>query len=413
VQNERFERTNREVEHSHDQDHSVRAGYEIAFEELRNLVRERLDSKVITLYRQVQQRLPPHIGNFMNWANCRRTLQRIRNRAFPPCTSLVQLQNYLEDVNSAVFQQYGTLHGNPFYVGSVEGMMMFANMTLIDNLPGLVELFIDGTFNVTPFDSRQLLVVLAELQGRPRPIFYAIMNTQLIVDYQPVFEFMRDAVFGPDRQVMSIMKDFEQAIRTAAANVWPNAQSKGCNFHHDQALEKNAKQTAGLVGKLGSGTKHRFILLMFMRISLLPLNRIDAGFEACLDQIQDFDINNADFTAADFDEFIEYFQNTWFVRFPRELWCVSDEIRRTNNHVEGHNRKIKETIEENPNPWEFLIGLRDLMIDATMQYERDRRVNAEPPRDLSRLSAPLEEALHKLANGQFTELDFLRFMAAS
>jgi hypothetical protein len=413
VANGQFERTNALIEHSHDHNHSNRAAVETAYARMRQLVRERLDRKVYSLYTEVQDVLPPEVGSYLNWANVRLTLQRIRNRMFPACANLAELQTLLEDTNGQVYQQLGMLHGGPLYVGSVNDQMMFANVRLIDHLPDLVDIFIDGTFKVTPFKSRQLLVILAELQGRPRPIFYAIMEAQDIEAYEIILRFFQDTLLTAQRTVISCMKDFEQAITAAVSNVWPNAASKGCNFHFNQALERKAKSTRGLGGKLAAGTKYRKILLMFMRISLLPIHRINAGFEAILGQILYYDTQDEEFDGADWDEFVTYFRHTWFVRFPPELWCVSDEFRRTNNNVEGHNRKIKIIIPKNPSAWKFLVGIRALMIDATNKFESDRRNEAPPPRDLSRLTVPLANALRQLANGDIDEQRFLRIMAAS
>lgn len=145
---------------------------------------------------------------------------------------------------------------------------------------------------------------------------------------------------------------------------------------------------------------------MFFRISLLPIERLKVGFEALLDHIQERG-DDEDFNPDDFDGLIDYYYNTWLVRFDPATWCVSQRDRRTNNNVEGHNRKIKTHIDINPSPWEFLQGIRDLMIDASIKLARDLRVNAGPPPDLSLLSEPLTVALRRLNDDEIDELGFL------
>lgn len=398
------------IPHSHQGNHHIRAEYESALQRMRELVREQINRGVKEIYSEVYGGLSLEAAGYVNWENCRQTLQRIRHRLHPPCQNLDDLEALLEDEQGPVFEQYGQIHGERIYIGAVNGQMLFANQTLISHLPGVVELYVDGTFGVTPFRARQLLVVMAELQGRPRPIMYAIMSSQTTADYESILRFLGVALLGVRRAVLSVTSDFEQAIRAAVLNVWPQAEIIGCNFHHCQALERHAKQSPGLAGgKLADGTPYRHILRMFKRISLLPLRRIDAGFAAILDYIQEQG-DEEGFEPDDFDEFAQYFQQTWFTRFTPTLWCVSDRDRRTNNNVEGHNRKIKGEIHENPSPWEFLQGLRDLMLDACGKFERDRRTNAPPPEDLSLITVRLKAALQRLINDEIDELEFLKTM---
>lgn len=399
-----FERTSA-VQHSHENDHQVRADYEGAYSRLRVLAKTRLNTRLVYLHREVHGELSLEAASFLVWENVRRNLQRIRCNVLPPCHNLEELEAHLENEKGQIFELFGRLYGERFYIGSVEGQIMFGNLNFIDRLPDLVELYVDGTFGVVPFKARQLLVILAELHGKPRPIFYAIMQSQTTGDYCSIFRFATE-LLGVNRRVLTVTSDFEQSLRAAVRNVWPQADLVGCNFHHLQALEKNAKQSPGLAGgKLIPGTIHRQLLNMFFRVSLLPLDRLERGFAGLLDHIQE--LGNDDFDPTDFDEFINYFYQTWFVRFVPSSWCVSHRDRRTNNHVEGHNRKIKTYIDNNPSPWELLQGLRDLMIDASSKLARDLRINAPPPANLSLLSIPLTVALRRLNAGEIDELEFI------
>lgn len=405
-----FTRTS-QVQHSHPGNHQLRADCESAYQRLRALVRERLDQRVVSLHKVFIRDLSLEVSSFLCWENCRSTLQRVRNQLMPPCSSLEELEAYLEDEEGPMYELFGRLYGRTIYVGSVNNQMMFANLHLIDQLANIVRLYIDGTFGVTPFKARQLLVVMGDLRGQPRPLFYSIMSSQTTNDYEVIFRFLSDVILQEHREVVSVMADFEQSIRAAVRSIWPQAELSGCNFHHTQALEKNAKQCPGLAGgKLIDGTIHRKILRMFTRISLLPLQRIATGYAALLDFIQEQAFENDfddDFDPDDFDGFIAYFEHTWFTRFLPSTWCVSDKDRRTNNNVEGHNRKIKTMIDPNPSPWEFIQGLRDLMIAASVKLEKERRTNAPPPKDLSKLTVPLRLALQRLNADEIDEIGFL------
>jgi hypothetical protein len=146
------------------------------------------------------------------------------------------------------------------------------------------------------------------------------------------------------------------------------------------------------------------ILKMFMRLSLLPLERVDVGLSSLLGFIKDIGLSD------DFEEFVKYFKTTWLVRFPVKTWCVSDQERRSNIHLEGYNSLVKRTILKKPTLWDFLDGLMSLAHDASASFFSDRRTNAHPLPDRSELTVPLQEALQKFQANEVNELGFLAIM---
>lgn len=230
----------------------------------------------------------------------------------------------------------------------------------------------------------------------------------MATDYQNVFEFIRDAIFSHDgtfREPVHATLDFEQGMRLALINTWPNVVRHGCNFHYCQAIRRHARSIESLSASLTGGTKHHFILVMFMRLSMLPLDKIEIGYHALLSFIRDQNLKN------DFSSFISYFNRTWLVRFPKETWCVNGLNRRTNNNIEGYNNRIKISIPLNPSPWKFLEGLNDLAHDAITSFDADKLRNTQPPPDRSTLTSLLNDAMDELNRGVIDELQFLKKMA--
>jgi hypothetical protein len=297
------------------------------------------------------------------------------------------------------------LRNKDFYQGSVGGQVIFANLELTDELPSRFSVYIDGTFGVTPYDSRQLLVILAELEYKPRPIVFALMTEKSAEKYQIIFQFIQDAIFGPHRGPNSLMSDFESAIISAIKKVWPGVPEKGCNFHFGKAVRKNAKQISELSVNLTSDTIHEHVLSMFIRLSFLPVNNIKTGYDSLLKYVHENNIYGA------FKKFIAYFHSTWMVRFPPELWSVGEEHRRTNNNLEGFNNKIKHHIPNKPSGWVFLDGLLALCYDASSSFFADRLKNAPPPRDQSYITETLNGNLLALAFGEINEMEFLKNMS--
>lgn len=209
---------------------------------------------------------------------------------------------------------------------------------------------------------------------------------------------------GVKRTPKMAVSDFERAIHLALVKVWPDIQCSGCNFHYCQALGRKARKLGVLVGDIDYRKISHKGLLMFMRLSLLPLDRIDAGIEACYLFLRANDLNTS------FEPFVAYFKRTWLESYPKELWCVSDRERRTNNNVEGYNNYLKHRIPLDPHPWVFAARLFDVAVDATATFDYEVNNNVPPPPDRSKMSIPLASALEALREGRIVEIEFLHLL---
>ncbi|KAG5682152.1 hypothetical protein PVAND_011524 [Polypedilum vanderplanki] len=398
-----FSRTN-QVAHIHDH-HEMLASFKEAYHELKLKAKEdRRPLRVI--HRETLREQTLEIAGMLAWKNVRKTLQRIRAAEMPICRNLQEFVELLELEDGPIYERFGHLRGQSFYCGSIEGLPVFANKELIRALPEDFDMYVDGTFSVTPFKTRQLLVVLAELQGRPRPICYAIMTAQSQKQYAAVFTLMNMAVFsfdGVKRKPVSVTCDFEKAMRRGLVEVWPGINCYGCNFHFCQALRRKATSMTELACKVTGFSQHHQTLRMFMRLSLLPRDRVPTGLIGLLEHI-----NQSPAISQDFCSFVEYFQRTWVRRFPIEEWCVSERIRRTNNHLEGYNNYIKQAIDHHPTPFVFLDSLLSLAHEASANYQSDLQRCAPPLIDRSRITEPLKAALKDLTENKINELEFLK-----
>jgi hypothetical protein len=396
-----FVRTNR-VQHSHP-DHALKAEYEIAYAKLREAVHRERRREVRSIHREEIRSMGAETAGLLAWSRVRRTIQRIRQLSMPSCSSFDELTRLLEE-NDDVYFTYGTLRETVFYHGAIEGHLVFANRELVAALDEMPEIYVDATYGITPFRTHQLLVVLAELFGRPRPIAFAVMKGKMQKDYAAVFTLLKRGVLSFDgvfRTPVSATCDFELGLRNGLKDVWPDIKTIGCNFHFHQCLRRKAASIDTLSTKITGQTSHHTVLFLFMRLSFLPLDRINIGFDAIINYINSQDL------AVDYAEFISYFKKTWFKRYPKEQWEVSGRLRRTNNNVEGYNNFLKLSIPPNPNPWVFLEGLVTLAHDASASYHGDKLRNIQPPKDRSLITLPLKNALIDLNEGKINEFEFL------
>jgi hypothetical protein len=408
ITNNYFKRTNSAFYSHEHADHEERAKAEKKFGELRETVKTSRapirDDHADAMY-ELQSR---KAASLLAFPHCRRTLQRIQQDKFPQCNSLADLEKLLEDDDGDVYKTFGQIRDSRFYQGSIDGQLVFANLDLIAELPEKFDAYVDATFDLTPFHAGQLLIILGEIHHRPRPLAYIIMTGKSEEKYKQIFDFLNEAIFcydGTMREPKTATCDFEQAIRSAVTKVWKNALIYGCNFHLCQAERRKARSIESISKELKPGSIYSEILLLFMRLSLLPLNRIDKGFQAIIHYIRTKKLTKA------FQPFVDYFRSTWFVRFKKETWCMSDRNRRTNNNLEGYNNKVTQKIGINPTPMKFLTSLRDLAIDASAVFDSDKSLNAPPPADRSAISIPLAFALQELNSGKINELEFLQKMA--
>lgn len=74
-----------------------------------------------------------------------------------------------------------------------------------------------------------------------------------------------------------IMSDFELPARNACKEIWSDIHVFGCNFHYAQALRRKAKSIPQLSRLLMQNRNASIVLKMFMRLSLLPVNRVQNG----------------------------------------------------------------------------------------------------------------------------------------
>lgn len=396
-------RTNPRIFHVH-ANHQFVAEFEICYDKLKNDV-DTTTTSARDLHKSAIRQMSREAAGLMSWENVRGTLNRIRRSKMPACHNIEELDELLNN-NQLVYETYGKIRGKSFFNGSIHGQMVFSHPELIPELGPNFEIFVDGTFKVVPHHQTQLLVVMATICGKPRPIIYAIMNELTEEMYTSVFEFIRDAVLPANKcpySPKSATMDFEMGMRNAVKNVWMDINVFGCNFHYCQALRRNAMDF--LQDRIENSPKHKEILLMLMRSSLLPLDMLHDGINA----IKSF-IENDPVLSEDFKYFMEYFDFTWKERYPPEEWCVSGQKYRTNNHIEGYNNKIKKWIPLNPSPWKFLDALQDLAYDADSDLE-NAKSKGIIYKDVSRLTPHLNELLPQLEEGIIDELEFMSKMA--
>lgn len=90
----------------------------------------------------------------------------------------------------------------------------------------------------------------------------------------------------------------------------------------------------------------RNFIRLVIALALLPETLIEEGFKLIVTVIFEKDVK--------FQNFITYYENTWLKNFTPSSFCVFNQINRTNNATERHNRELKETLKIHSTVYEFL-----------------------------------------------------------
>ncbi|XP_026828162.1 uncharacterized protein LOC113562581, partial [Ooceraea biroi] len=170
---------------------------------------------------------------------------------------------------------------------------------------------------------------------------YAIMEGRSAENYIDVLDAVVNVIkIKPDTAI----SDFERAERKALRTVFPSAKIIGSFFHYSQALVHNADKFGILKGddkELGWGATKLLVSLAF-----LPKNLIEEGFQI----ISKIIFKNYKYL----DSFFNYYKETWLNGFKSDSFSVFQQLHKTNNISERHNRELRETLRKHSTIVEFL-----------------------------------------------------------
>jgi hypothetical protein len=216
--------------------------------------------------------------------------------------------------------------------------------------------------------------------------------------------------FNPQR----LTCDFEPAAIQAFAAVFPAASNHACFFHYSQALW--AKITDLKLGRLVAHSKKddipderrksaQYWFNGGIGLALVPPALVESIW------IDIMDTYTPDVQGA--TQFNDYIVDTYVDRssslFSTDLWnvhtLIEKRLPRTNNHVEGYNRRMKTVFPVHPHIFEFIRLLQEehvfqqhLAEESQLQLRKRRKCNDD--KDLL-----IEQLLKQFSDGQISQMD--------
>lgn len=247
--------------HNHQNNHDSRASGLLKYAELKKNVVGRSRLAVRDIWREWIRSLDDAQKHDYDWCKVRSALYSCRNSVFPSCPTQDELSNLLCN-NPDVKQNFAVFNNQRFYQGMFGGCFVFVPVGVIGSGKEITgEFFADATFGILPLGFYQMLIVKATIEGKARPVAYALMNSKKATAYENVFNALKLLKFSPT----SLMMDFERAAISAAQKTWHDVQIRGCYFHFCQCLWKNAVKLVAMGKSYNVKAK---IVKMFMRLAL-------------------------------------------------------------------------------------------------------------------------------------------------
>lgn len=250
-------------------------------------------------------------------------------------------------------------NGQPFFrrywVGDIHGKMHRIIIWVTNESLALMRYnthtFIDGTFKVTPHPFYQCVIVMIYDLGTELyvPCAFALVTGKSEYIYCELFHQLI-MIMEYNWMPKIITTDFEKALISAVKQEFPDTKILGCYFHLKQALHRKLK-------KYHISTSNLTVILQKIELlTIIPSHQIPKA----IDYIKSLLVHE-----EAVDTFWSYFEKTWLVRFPSNVWnnfdiSQSDLMNRTNNGLERYNRRMNDFFANaHPNLCSFAEIIRD------------------------------------------------------
>jgi hypothetical protein len=227
--------------------------------------------------------------------------------------------------------------------------MIFGSLTLIAVLLAAgLDLFIDGTFDMTPVPFYQVLIIMAHCRqtGLYVPVLYCLMSHKTEDLYKRVIaEVLHCAQrLNPKLKKLDVRNfttDFELGLINACSFNFPDAVHIGCYFHFMQAIRKYMIEKLYFDRETVSTFMEEVVIL-----TLIPIAKVQIYGVPYLRQI--FEPDGLDEReVARWEKFWAYFERQWLKTVDPHSWNVHDAtddvkdfINRTNNPIESYNSRF-------------------------------------------------------------------------
>ena len=278
---------------------------------------------------------------------------------------------------------------------------MFGSDWSLRFLSSCSQVHADGTFCTRPLIFAQIYIVFGFNNGYMIPCIYCLTTKRDETLYNKVFNHLKilcanmDLSLSPQR----FTTDFELAAINSCTSTFPNVKMSACFFHYSQSIWRKI-QDLGLSRLVSSSAreidneenkKADHWIQGAIGLALIPPTLVERTWVSLMDE---YTPDGYD-TASQFNDYmVSTYVENGSARFGVDLWNVYDAIEnhypRTNNHVEGYNRRMKAEFPKHPHIYQFIDILRN-------EHEYQHHVAEESQIQLRRRKKIYDEIDIKLA----------------
>lgn len=98
--------------------------------------------------------------------------------------------------------------------------------------------------------------------------------------YKAVFQYIERNILKPEPSIA--MTDYEDGLRKAIKERWPNVDLRGCWWHHKRAVHRKCI-SFGMAKLFNRNAEAKIIKRMLTNIPLLPIESIREGFNSVVE----------------------------------------------------------------------------------------------------------------------------------
>ena len=237
--------------------------------------------------------------------------------------------------------------------GDQDKILIFVTDTMLQRLPTVETLYMDGTFAVCPRIFYQLFTVNIILSGQQFPAVYALLPNKSRATYNRFFTLLKEELqnLGITLRPPRVLVDFELGLLQAVKLHFPDADVKGCYFHFSQCLWRWV-QNNGHVVLYRENEEFRTLIKHAAALAYLPSANVRLAWSTIRLNLSD--------GSAPAEDFVKYFTSSWTKDFPVVMWNhFQSEEDRTNNRLEGwHNRLNRLAGRDHPNLFQLITLLQ-------------------------------------------------------
>lgn len=217
----------------------------------------------------------------------------------------------------------------------------------------------------------QVYIVFGHLpDGQVLPCAFGLLPDKQLTTYKAVWAELKDAVDAGQSLMTSpevIMMDFELAEMNACAEIYPQANIIGCNFHFMQNIQRNVAQK-GAKKQFNESPMFQKLVDYMCALVYVPSDKVLEAWEAV---IEPYLSRNQEYITEEMDAFIDYFVETYLGKVGRNgrrgqprikinRWNKFEYALRavpcTNNGAEAFNGAWNKSTPPQASVWTILDG---------------------------------------------------------